>query len=162
MILAEFSDEELLQKGREAVRLQHYGRAREFLAEYCERFAKRGDGIPPGVLASYALAVGHSRSLKEGLDLCLKALASDRRNPHIYWSLAKLYILADSRKKAVDAVEIGLRLSPENTGLLKIRELLGVRQPPPIKFLPRSSAVNVRLGKAIRKLKATTSRRPGR
>lgn len=149
-----YDDEELLRLGRDALKLQRYAQAREFLAEYCDRQTKRGGAVPAGILASYSLSLGHTRSLKEALDFCLKALASDRRNAYIYWSLAQLYILADSRKKAIDVVEAGLRMTPDHMGLLKLREELGVRQEPPIKFLSRKNTVNVRLGKAIHKLKS--------
>jgi tetratricopeptide (TPR) repeat protein len=160
--LGEWTDEELLQKGREALRVEQYARATELLAEHCDRLTREGKVVSPGVLASYALSLGYTRRLKEGLALCQKAVAADRRNPHVYWSLARLSLLAGLRKKALEAVETGLRLAPENPALLRIREELGVRQTPPIRFLPRKSTLNVRLGKAIHRLKSPTARRPGR
>jgi hypothetical protein len=152
--LDRFDDEELLKRGRDALKLQRYPQAREFLSEYCSRQTKRDLSIPTGILASYALALGHTKSLKEGLDLCLKAVASDKRNPHIYWSLTQLYMLSGSRKKAVEALEVGLRVTPDHRGLLKLREDMGVRKPPPIRFLSRDSVVNVKLGKALHKLRS--------
>jgi tetratricopeptide (TPR) repeat protein len=151
--LDRYDDEELLKRGRDALKLQRYPQAREFLAEYCDRQGKRNLSVPTGILASYALALGHTKGLKEGLDLCLKAVASDRRNPHIYWSLAQLYMLSGSRKKAVEALEVGLKVSPDHRGLLKLRDGYGVRRPPPIRFLSRDSVVNVKLGKALHKLR---------
>ncbi len=156
--LDRFDDEELLKRGRDALKLQRYAQAREFLSEYCDRQTKRELSVPTGILASYALALGHTHGLKEGLELCLKAVASDKRNPHIYWSLAQLYMLSGSRKKAVEALEVGLRVSPDHRGLLKLRDDLGVRRPPPIRFLSRDSLVNVKLGKALHKLKAGSKR----
>ncbi len=147
-------DEELLKRGRDALKLQRYPQAREFLSEYCNRQTKRDLSIPTGILASYALALGHTHGLKEGLELCLKAVGSDRRNPHIYWSLSQLYMLSGSRKKAIEALEVGLRVAPDHRGLLKLRDDLGVRRPPPIRFLSRDSLVNVKLGKALHKMKS--------
>lgn len=158
--LDRLDDEELLKRGRDALKLQRYAQAREFLSEYCDRQTKRDQSIPTGILASYALALGHTHSLKEGLELCLRAVASDKRNPHIYWSLAQLYMISGSRRKAVEAIEVGLRVTPDHRALLKLRDDLGVRQPPPIRFLSRDSAVNVKLGKALHKLK-TGGRRSG-
>jgi tetratricopeptide (TPR) repeat protein len=151
--LDRYDDEELLKRGRDALKLQRYPQAREFLSEYCNRQTKRDLSVPTGILASYALSLGHTKSLKEGLDLCLKAVSSDRRNPHIYWSLVQLYLLSGSRKKAVDAMEIGLKVAPDHRGLLKLRQEMGVRKAPPIRFLSRNSVVNVKLGKALHKLR---------
>ena len=162
MSLDELDEEELLRQGREALKLERHEQARDFLAAYCERLTKRDAPVAAGVLASYALSLGHTRALKEGVQICLRALAADRRNPHVYWSLAQLYILAGTKKKAVDAVGEGLRFSPEHRGLLRIRKELGIRQSPPIRFLPRNSGVNVRLGKAIHRLKTTPGARSSR
>ncbi|MGH9367075.1 MAG: tetratricopeptide repeat protein [Thermoanaerobaculia bacterium] len=159
--LDRFDDEELLKRGRDALKLQRYPQARELLSEYCSRQTKRDLSIPTGILASYALSLGHTHSLKEGLELCLKAVASDRRNPHIYWSLAQLYMLSGSRKKAIEALEIGLRVTPDHRGLLKLRDDMGVRKRPPIGFLSRDSVVNVKLGKALHRMK-TGGRRAAR
>lgn len=154
MNLQEFSDEEVLKRGREALKLERYAQAADFFVEYCDRLRQQGTAVPAGVLASYAVALGHTRRLKEGIEICLKALSADRRNPHIIYCLAQLYVLADSKRKAIEVVERGLRRSPDHRGLLRIRQELGVRRSPPIPFLPRRNLVNVRLGKAIRKRKA--------
>ena len=155
MSVQERDEEELLRLGREALKREQFVQAREFLAEYCERLSKRGTPLPPGVLASYALALGNTRGLKEAVELCLRALELDRRNPHVYWSLAQLYMLGDSKKRAIEAIADGLRFSPDHRGLLALRDGLGVRRPPPVPFLPRNSGLNVRLGKAIHKLKGS-------
>jgi tetratricopeptide (TPR) repeat protein len=156
--LERFDDEELLKRGRDALKLQRFAQAREFLSEYCDRQSKRDLSVPTGILASYALALGHTKGLKEGMELCLKAVASDKRNPHIYWSLAQLYMLSGSRKKAVEAIEVGLRVSPDHRGLIKLRDDLGVRRSPPIRFLSRDSMVNVKLGRALRRFRAGAKR----
>jgi tetratricopeptide (TPR) repeat protein len=150
---ADVKDEELLRQGREALKLRRYVQASDLLSEYCERLTKQETPIAAGVLANYGLALGHTRRLKEGLDICLKALSYEPRNPHVYLNLAQLYILANSKKKAVEAIERGLRVSPDHRWLLQLREEMGIRKPPPIPFLSRNSAVNATLGKAIRKPK---------
>jgi tetratricopeptide (TPR) repeat protein len=159
MRLTEWTDEELLRKGREALQLGRYELARELLGEHCDRLSRQGIAVPEGILASYALALGHTRELKEGIGLCQRALISDRKNPHVYWSLVQLYLLAGTRKKAVEAMEAGLKVAPAHSGLLQIRQQLGVRRPPPIRFLPRNNPVNVFLAKTIHRLR---SRRGGK
>ena len=146
-----FSDEKLVRMAREALQLRRYGRASEFFREYCERQFRMGKPVPASVLAAYGLVLGHMGRPKEGLDLCLKALSLNRRSADVYWGLAGLYALSRSRRKAVDAIERGLSFSPGHPELIRLRDEIGFRHTPPIPFLSRDSAVNVRLGKAIRK-----------
>ena len=155
----EIEDEELLRLGRDALKLKRYTQAADSFFDYCDRLNKKGVPVPGGVLASYAVTLGHTHRLREGLAVCLNATASDRRNPHVYWCLAELYVLAHSRKKALDAIKRGLSLTPGHPGLLRLRQELGVRQSPPIPFLSRGSALNVRLGKMIRGLKEKAGQR---
>ena len=152
-------DEDLVLHGREALKLARYETARELLFEYCDRMGREQTPVAPGLLASYALTLGHTHSLKEGIEICRRALASERRNPHIYFCLAQLYLLATSRRKALDAIQRGLAIVPDYPGLLRLRRELGVRQPTPIRFLPRSSPINVRLGRLLRRLRSRRRRR---
>jgi hypothetical protein len=46
----------------------------------------------------------------------------------------------------------------EKRGLIALRRALGVRQVRAIPFLPRDNAVNVRLGRILRKVKGKTRR----
>jgi tetratricopeptide (TPR) repeat protein len=145
------SDEKLVRMAREALQSRRYGRACELFKEYCERQVRIGKPVLAAILAAYGLALGHVGQPKEGLDLCLKALSLNRRNADVYWGLAGLYALSRSRRKAVDAIERGLSLSPEHPELIQLRDEIGFRHALPIPFLSRDSAINVRLGKAMHK-----------
>ena len=147
------TEEELLRLGRDALWLERYRDACEALSEYCERLKRYDRPISPPILAYYGLSVGHSKNIREGLRICLEALSQERRNPNIFLCVARLYILADDRKAALDVVSQGLRISKGHRGLTALRQSMGVRQSVPIPFLPRKNAVNVKLGKAIRKIK---------
>ena len=147
------SEEQLLRLGRDAIWLERYSDACEALSEYCDRLRRYERTIPPAILAYYGLSVGQSRDAQEGLRICSEALSQDRRNPNIYLCLARLYILADARKNALSLIAQGLRVSRGHRGLTALRKEMGVRQSVPIPFLPRRNAVNVRIGKAIRKIK---------
>ncbi len=157
MELEEYSDEELLEAGREAVKREQWPRAKEFLSLYVGRFTARGEHVPASGLASYALCLAHGRELRRGLEFARQAQHADPRNAHIYWCLAQIHLLAKSRKEAIDTVERGLRAAPDNFLLLRMRKRLGVRQPPPLPFLDRRHALNVRLGRIIHKLKGTSA-----
>jgi hypothetical protein len=151
--IGKVSDEKLLRRGRDALWLDRYPEAARVLSVYCSRLKQREHPIPATILAYYGLAVGHARNVREGLKLCLEALSADRRNPTIYLCLARLYVLSGARKNAVEILAQGLRVRPNHRGLNTLREELGVRQKRPIPFLPRESAVNVHLGRFLRKVR---------
>ena len=155
MDLREYTDEELLEAGREAAQREQWAQARELLGEYVRRFSARHENVPTSAMASYALALAQTKDGRLGLELCRKAQYADPRNPHIFWCLAQIHLLARSRKEAIEAVEKGLRASPDNFVLLRMRRRLGVRQPPPLPFLGRQHSLNVRLGRIIHKLKGS-------
>ena len=157
MELQEYSDEELLEAGREATKRDQWTQARDFLGEYVRRFTARHENVPASAMASYALALAQTKESRLGLDLCRKAQYADPRNPHIFWCLAQIHLIGRSRKEAIEAVEKGLRASPDNFVLLRMRRRLGVRQPPPLPFLDRRHALNVRLGRIIHKLKGSAA-----
>ena len=75
----EYSDEELLEAGRESVKREQWPRATSLLGAYAARFAARGEAVPASGLATYALCLGHANELRRGLDLCKRALNADPR-----------------------------------------------------------------------------------
>jgi len=147
------SEEQLLRLGRDALWLERYRDACQALSEYCERLKRYERPIAPPILAYYGLAVGHSQNVREGLRICLEALSQERRNPNIFLCVARLYILANNRRSALEVISQGLRISKGHRGLTALRQSMGVRQAVPIPFLPRKSAVNIRIGRAIRRIK---------
>jgi hypothetical protein len=153
------SDDQLLRVCRKELHFERYRQAYDALLEYCARLMREGRRVPPGILASYGLAVAHAENVKEGLRICLQALSSDRRNPDVYLCVARVYILQGSRRNAIDVITQGLRLCGTHRGLSELRNELGIRQSPPIPFLPRESSINVRLGRALRKRKQKSSAR---
>ena len=150
-----YSDEELLEAGREAVKREQWPRGLQILGSYVQRFTSRGETVPAAALASYSLCLGHNKELRRGLELCKRAQNADPRNPHIYWCLAQLALLGGSRKDAIEAVDRGLRAVPDNFVLLRLRKRLGVRQPTPIPFLDRKHRLNVRLGRLMHRMKGS-------
>ena len=158
--LPELSEDQLVRVGREALRSLRYERARDVFREYTERLSRDARPVPAGVLANYALAVGHCESLKEGIALCQTALKSDRRAPEAHYCLAQLYLLAGARKQAWQTLLEGLTHGSTHAGLLQLREQMGVRGSPLVPFLERGNPLNVRLGKALRRRKKG-SRRTG-
>src|SRR5262249_24178218 len=135
MDYTEYSEGELLEAGREGLKLEHWDRAKGFLTEYFNRHLARGQSMPAPGLPSCALSLGHTRELKRALELCKRARISDPRNPYVFWCMANLQLLARQRKDAIETVERGLRAAPQNFILVRLRRKLGVRQAPPLPFL---------------------------
>lgn len=157
MEFQEYTDEELLESGREASKREQWSQAREVLGEYVRRSTSRHENVPAAAMATYALALAHTNDMRLALDLCKRAVYADPRNAHIFWCLAQIHLLGKSRKEAIEAVERGLRASPDNFVLLRMRRRLGVRQPPPLPFLDRRHTLNVRLGRIIHRLKGSAA-----
>lgn len=152
----EYSDEELIRIGRESLRSLRFEKAHEVFGVYAERASVEGRAIPAGILANYALTVGHCKSLKEGLLLCQAAVKSDRHAPEVYSCLAQLYLLANARKQAWEAVRHGLSYGPTHAELRRLEGEMGVRGRPLVPFLHRDNPINIRLGRTLRRGKASS------
>ncbi len=145
----ELSLEELVRRGRIGLRSGQYEVANACLSEYCDRQLRDNQPISGPLLADYALAVAHTGDSKEASQICLSALAHEKKNPDVYAALARIHGMSGSRRKAVDAIDRGLALSPRHPGLLAVQQDLGVRRPPPIPFLSRDNPWNVWLGRVM-------------
>ncbi|HEY6139089.1 MAG TPA: tetratricopeptide repeat protein [Thermoanaerobaculia bacterium] len=88
------------------------------------------------------------KKYKTAIDLCKRALELEFYNSDHYVNLMKVYVAAGNRKKALETVESGLKLHPEDEALLDARRSLGVRARPAVPFLDRTNPINVSLGRA--------------
>lgn len=147
--LKELRDDDLARRGRMALRSGKHRIAHDFFVEFCDRQIRDEKPISSGLLADYALSVAYLGDLKEASEICFRALSGDRRNPEVFLALARVYAMGSSRKKAIDAIDRGLGLSPHHPGLIGLRAELGVRRMPPIPFLPRENRWNVWLGRMM-------------
>lgn len=88
------------------------------------------------------------RKFKPAIDLCRRAVDLEFYNGDHYANLARVYIAAGHRKKAIETLDAGLKLVPEHDGLLEVRASMGIRARPAVPFLDRSHPINVTLGQA--------------
>lgn len=88
------------------------------------------------------------KQYKLAIDLCRRATLLEFYNGDHYANLARVYMVAGNRKKAVESAEQGLKLNPEHPYLLEVRKSLGVRARPSLPFLERTNPINVSLGQA--------------
>jgi tetratricopeptide (TPR) repeat protein len=100
-------------------------------------------------LSFFGLAVAlMQKKYKPAIDLCRRAIDLEFYNGDHYANLARVYLAAGNRKKAVETAEQGLKLVPEHDYLLLVRESLGLRSRPAVPFLDRTNPINVSLGQA--------------
>src|SRR5258708_1273637 len=89
-----------------------------------------------------------SRKYKVAIDLCKRAIDLEFYHGEHYANLARVYVAAGNRKKALETAEAGLKVAPEDDELLTARTELGVRARPAVPFLDRSHPINVTIGQS--------------
>jgi tetratricopeptide (TPR) repeat protein len=157
---------DILKRIDEAVALT---KAEEYLRALTMFLEIYGSEEPPSPMLSSKTATGLShfglclammqRKFKPAIDLCKLAIELQFYNADHYANLARVYVAAGNRKKAIEAIEQGLKSHAADETLLEVRRQLGVRAKPPIPFLDRDHPINVTLGQA-RHAKKASSKEP--
>ncbi|MGA8810154.1 MAG: hypothetical protein WB973_19975 [Thermoanaerobaculia bacterium] len=157
---------DILKRIDEAVALT---KAEEYLRALTLFLEIYGSEEPPSPMLSSKTATGLShfglclammqRKFKPAIDLCKLAIELQFYNADHYANLARVYVAAGNRKKAIDAIEQGLKSHAEDETLLAVRRQLGVRAKPPVPFLDRAHPINITLGQA-RHAKKASSKEP--
>ncbi|MGH9442910.1 MAG: tetratricopeptide repeat protein [Thermoanaerobaculia bacterium] len=147
-LYAEFTVRDLLKLGLAALKAKRVPEASAMLFEVCERFTRNGERVPPTALSLYALTLAHQNRMKDAIDTCRLALRRDPDNATSRLHMARIYLLADSRRRAVEEMQKGLAITPRHPELLALQKELGDRRKPVIGFLARQNPLNVKLGKA--------------
>ena len=155
----EYTVRDLLQLGMAALKKRKVREAAEMFYEVCQRFTQNGERVPPTALSLYALALAHQSRLKEAIDTGRQALKRDPQNATTRLHMARIYLLADSRRRAVDELQKGLSISPKNPDLLALQQELGARRKPVIGFLSRNNPINVKLGRARASLRRPSAKK---
>lgn len=114
------------------------------------------DDAPPmrnpkdaGGLSYFGLTLAMmQKKIKPAIDLCRRAIDLEFYNGDHYANLARVYVAAGNRKKAMETLEQGLKLAPEHDYLVQVRKSLGIRSRPAVPFLDRAHPINVTLGQA--------------
>jgi len=88
------------------------------------------------------------KRIKPAIDLCKRAIELQFYNVDHYANLARVYMAAGNRKKALEILEQGSKSHPDDESLLAVRRELGIRSRPPVPFLERSNPINISLGQA--------------
>jgi len=149
------SERDLIRRGVAAWKAGNSRKASEYLLVACERFNEQEIRIPASVLSLYAACLAHQGKLKEAVEMCREAIADEPHNAEAHLNLARVYLEAGARRKAIESLNRGLAIAPRHPSLLVLRERLGRRKSPIVPFLPRDNPLNVALGRARASLKAS-------
>ena len=84
---------------------------------------------------------------REGLRLCKLAAKRKFYDPEVQLNLSRVYLMLGDRRRAVGAMETGLKIHGEYEPLLQLRDEIGFRRPPVLRFLSRNNPVNQLLGR---------------
>ena len=157
----------LLQRIDDAIEQTNKGEYLPALSAFIEIYGT--EDAPPLTTAKAASGLSYfglclaliEKKYKAAIELCKRAVALQFYNPDHWVNLTRVYAAAGHRRKALDAVETGLKQHPDYEPLVAIRHTLGVRARPPVPFLDRSHPINVTLGQArhAKKIAETEGRR---
>jgi tetratricopeptide (TPR) repeat protein len=147
-----------LSRGLRACRAGNWWEGHGELTRLAQQEERNGN--LPGVFYSYlgqAMARCEGRR-REGLDLCLHAIAIDPFQPENYLNLAEAYLMLRNRRGALRALARGLRIDPSNERLLEAGRKLGERRRLALPFLSRGHLVNRCVGLLSSRLRRRWSR----
>ena len=82
-----------------------------------------------------------------GLNLCRRAGAMETIQARVFVNLALAELKLKHRKRACSAVKIGLSIDHTDPNLLRLRDKMGVRRRPLLRFLKRENLLNRWLGR---------------
>lgn len=123
------------------------GSARRLLERAAEALGS-AERLPARALCLYgqAVAMTEPHRLTQGAECCRRALSMDFLDPEIYLGMARVYLLANDRRRAVKTADAGLKLDPVHPGLVRLRRQLGVRSAPIFASLSRDNPLNRAVG----------------
>ena len=102
----------------------------------------------------YGIAKFRNRK-REGLALCEHAVKIEFFQPENQLNLARTLMLNGNRRKAVEAIERGLKIDSDHAELRKLLLEIGYRRRPVLGFLDRDNFLNVFLGRLRHSLNKT-------
>ncbi|HEY5609971.1 MAG TPA: hypothetical protein VIL97_02090 [Thermoanaerobaculia bacterium] len=134
-----------IKVGIAAVEREDYSSALKILHAV---YSGRAGEVPTEGLSYYGLCLAVvEKKNKLGIDYCRKAIQSQFYDSDHYANLVKIYLLAKSRRRAVEVLEQGLKRLPGDPKLLSVRAAMRYRVASPIRFLHRDNFLNQIFGR---------------
>jgi tetratricopeptide (TPR) repeat protein len=101
-----------------------------------------------GSSSFYGLCVAMvRRHYAEAVQYCNLSLKSQFMDPDHRTNLALVYLERSDRASAIENLQAGLRIQPNNQRIHSILNDIGTRRPPVLGFLSRNNPLNVWLGR---------------
>lgn len=105
------------------------------------------DAYPRG-MSYYGLCLARvERKFPAAVAWCKRAIHVEFYDGAHWANLVRVYIAAGSRRKAIEALHQGLKKVPKDPALVRVREEIGYRRNPSLRFLKRRSQINKIYGK---------------
>lgn len=152
--------QKLVEQAIELTRKEQYAGALELFEEHIPKLTS---GTIPDKRVSvvafsfYGLCLAKERRrYAEAVEYCNISLKYHMLDPEHRYNLAVVFLERNERAKAVETLNSGLRLRPDDTKINDVFDQIGRRKPPVIPFLPRSNPLNIWLGKKLRSGKETS------
>ncbi len=145
-------DPEIMTRVRRAIAEVEREEYLNALVSFAEiRKETEGRPFPTEGLSYFALCLALiEKQYRPAIEMAQKAIESQFYKGEHYVNLGRIYVAAGQRKKAVEVVDKGLGVIPQDERLRAFRRELGVRQRPPVPFLDRANPINKSLGRTRR------------
>ena len=115
-----------------------------------KHIGRANDGQYNNVQSYYGLALVLN-SNEQGLLLCRDAASNEQLNGDVFLNLACAELESDNRKRAIDMIQLGLKVDPGNEQLNHACARMECRKKCCIRFLPREHRLNRILGRLRRR-----------
>lgn len=138
----------LYRSALESYRARRYEEASRKLA----RLTATGTRDPKHLSLYGMTLVRDSRTRREGIELCQRAIGWGCRDPVVYLNLSRAYFAMGSRLRAIQVLRQGLRSSVGNAELLREIERLSPRGKPVLALFHRDHVLNKYLGRVRARL----------
>lgn len=136
--------------GLKALRSTNSERAMLHFSAALDRQMARGvnDRDTGRYLSYYGLALALSRGANhEALRACQRALTLDNCDADLFFNLARVYLLAKKKTRAMEIISRGLRVDPTHRRLAELQVLEERRARPLVPMLHRDHPLNRSLGR---------------
>ena len=99
-------------------------------------------------MSYYGLCVAVLKhDLRRAIELCERAVRLQPNDGRHYANLARVFMMAGNRRKALATLDHGIRRLPADEWLEQIRDSFGYRRPSVLSFIPRRHPLNRFLGR---------------
>jgi predicted Zn-dependent protease len=141
-----------------ALKSYHEGELQASADDLC-LLLKHGSRDPRHISYCGLLVATAEGRVKDGRVLCELAVREASNDPEMYINLARIYAWNGQTGRAIDILRKGLKIAPQDAGLLREIDRLSPRARPSVFFLSRDNPLNKYLGRTRARLSKRRRRR---